>query len=306
MTGSEVVLLLDNITICYGNRIACTQVTLEIRRGEVFALLGRNGAGKTSLIRCLLGQQKARKGGAYLFGMDVWSNRRKLLAKVGVVPEEPDAPPDMTASQIAAFCSGFYPEWNRRGFQACLDRFGVPVRIPFQHLSKGQKTLLHFALVLAHRPELLVLDDPTLGLDPVARAAIFEELVGDLADRTPTVLIATHDLAGIEGIAGRVGILYEGRLLVDMELETLKSCYRRLRYENGSTGIKCPRLLSAFFRVVRVCREGVAVEAVVADYEDDKFQRFCASAAVSGAVSSPMSLEEIIIAASNEEKGGAL
>ncbi len=217
MTVAEQVLLLDDITVRYGSRTACAHVSLEVRRGEVFALLGRNGAGKSSLIRCLLGQKKAQSGRACLFGADVWRNRRRLLARVGVVPEEPDAPPDMTAKQIAGFCSGFYSVWDRSAFWARLDSFGIPARVPFQNLSKGQKSMTQFALALAHHPELLVLDDPSLGLDAVARKAIFEDLVGDLAERAPTVLIATHDLAGIEGIADRVGILDAGRVLLDME-----------------------------------------------------------------------------------------
>ena len=107
--------------------------------------------------------------------------------------------------------------------EARLKRFGVALDTPFGKLSKGQKGQVSLSLALASAPRLLVLDDPTLGLDAVARKAVFEELIGDLADRGTTVFITTHDLAGVEPIADRVGILREGRLVLDEEMEALKA-----------------------------------------------------------------------------------
>ena len=204
-------------------------------RGSVYALLGRNGAGKSSLVRCLLGQQKPTAGGCFLFGEDVWKRRARLMAKVGVVPEDPDAPPSMTARQLSAFCARIYPTWDAPAVEARLARFGVPAGTPYGNLSKGQRALVALALALASSPELLVLDDPTLGLDAVARRAFFEELVGELADRGTTVLLTSHDLAGVESMATRVGILKGGRLVLDEDLEALKARFRRLRYANEAT-----------------------------------------------------------------------
>jgi ABC-2 type transport system ATP-binding protein len=104
-----------------------------------------------------------------------------------------------------------------------LERLQVPLRTPFRQLSKGQKGAVMLALALGHDPELLVLDDPTLGLDVVARRLVFGELIGELADRGTTVLVTTHDLAGVEGIADRVGILRGGRLVLAGALEALKA-----------------------------------------------------------------------------------
>src|SRR6185436_5289208 len=111
------------------------------------------------------------------------------------------------------------------GARERLDRFAVPSEVPFRSLSKGQKGAVMLALALAHAPELLVLDDPTLGLDVVARDAVFNEVIGELADRGTTILITTHDLAAIEGIADRVGMLREGRLVLDESLEAVKERY---------------------------------------------------------------------------------
>jgi ABC-2 type transport system ATP-binding protein len=216
---------LDGLSVRYGRKTALDQVTLTVPKGAVYALLGRNGAGKSSAVRCLLGLQKPTAGRALLFGHDVWRERARAMARVGVVPEEPDVPPEMNAIALARFCRSFYARWDQEGALARLGRFGVPLRTPCGRLSKGQKAQVQLALALGSLPELLVLDDPTLGLDVVARRDFFSELISDLADRGTTVLITTHDLAGVEGIADRVGIIKDARLVIDEELETLKVRY---------------------------------------------------------------------------------
>ncbi len=212
----------EHLSVSYGSHMAVDDVTLSVPRGCVYALLGRNGAGKSSLVRCLLGQQKPRSGRVTLLGLEAWSGRARAMRRTGVVPEEPDAPPNMTAPRIAAFCARLYPAWDAAFVEERFRRFEIPSDVPFGRLSKGQRGLVSLTLALAHAPEVLILDDPTLGLDVVARRTLFEELVGDLADRGTTVLLTTHDLAGVEGIADRVGILRDGRLVVDEEMEALK------------------------------------------------------------------------------------
>ena len=217
---------IEGLTVRYGRRLALDRVSLAVPEGSVYALLGRNGAGKSSLIRCLLGEQKPAAGRALLLGGDAWRERATLLREVGVVPESPEAPPAMTARQLARFCSGLYPRWDGEGLFARLERFGAPADVPFGQLSKGQKGQVSLALALASSPRLLILDDPTLGLDPVARRAVFGELIGELADRGTTVFLTSHDLAGVEGIADRVGVLLDGRLRIDEEMESLKERFR--------------------------------------------------------------------------------
>lgn len=212
----------ERLTVRYGSRTALDGVTLSVPRGSVYALLGRNGAGKSSLVRCLLGQQKPEGGRALLFGLDAWSHRARAMERTGVVPEDPDAPPGLSPRRIAAFCAKIHPRWDAGAVAERLRRFEVPTDLPFGRLSKGQKGLVSLALALGHAPELLVLDDPTLGLDVVARRSLFEEVIGDLADRGTTVFVTTHDLAGVEGIADRVGFLRGGRLVVDESMESLK------------------------------------------------------------------------------------
>ena len=278
---------LEDLTVRYGQRLALDQVSLTVPEGSVYALLGRNGAGKSSLVRCLLGEQKPSAGRALLLGRDVWRERAAVLFEVGVVPEEPDAPPAMTARQLSRFCSRLYPRWDAAGVEARLKRFGVPAGTPFGKLSKGQKGQVLMALALAATPRLLVLDDPTLGLDAVARKAVFEELIGDLADRGTTVFVTTHDLAGVERIADRVGILREGKLVLDEEMETLKHRFRRVsfpRSREAAVGRLTP------LAPVAVASRGWEVDAVVSRYAEEHLP------VEDGPEVSSLTLEEIFIA----------
>jgi ABC-2 type transport system ATP-binding protein len=296
---------IERLTVRYGRATACADVSLAVPPGAVYALLGRNGAGKSSLIRCLLGQQRPSAGRALLFGEDSWTTRRRAMESTGVAPEEPDAPPSMTARELSDFCRRVYRRWDAAAVAARLDRFGVPPRVPFGRLSKGQKGQVQLALALGHSPELLVLDDPTLGLDAVARRALTEDVVGELADRGTTVFLATHDLAGFEGIATRVAILREGRIALDEEIEALKARFRRIRYANRMTETR-----TAFgteldaFDVARARVRGWGIEAVVTNFSDESFAKFREIDGVEEASAEPLSLEEIFIAVVGEEKGG--
>jgi ABC-2 type transport system ATP-binding protein len=225
------------------------------------------------------------------------------MAKTGVVPEDPDAPTAMTARRLADFCRRIYANWDDAGVDARLARFDVPRDTSFGRLSKGEKGQVMLSLALGHAPALLVLDDPTLGLDPVARQALFEELVGELADRGTTVFLTTHDLAGIEGIATHVGILKNGRLIVNEPLEGLKSRFRRLRYANERTPERTEygNELDEF-EAVRVRVRGWGIEAIVSNFDDAAFARFAVIPGLSDAEAEALSLEEIFLAVAGEER----
>jgi ABC-2 type transport system ATP-binding protein len=158
----------------------------------------------------------------FVFGEDVWRRRARLLSRAAYVPETSDAPSQLRVRDIANFHRSMYATWDEGAVRGRLTRFGVSDSANVGSLSKGQRALLALALALGSRPELLVLDDPTLGLDVVARNAFFSDFVGELADRETTVVLTTHDLAGVEGIADRVGILRDSRLEVDEDVERLK------------------------------------------------------------------------------------
>lgn len=227
MTGAATAIEIRDLRVRLGRTDALAGVSLSIRRGGTYALLGRNGAGKSTLLRVLLGMLRPARGSVSLFGLDPWRSRTRRLARVGVVPETGDAPPDVSAADLCLFETR-----PGRGFDVAattgrLASHGIPARQPFGTLSRGQQKLVHLALALGHRPDLLLLDDPTLGLDAVARGAVLQEVVGDIADRGTTVILATHDLAGVEGLADRVGILVEGGLVLDDDVAAVRQRFRQ-------------------------------------------------------------------------------
>jgi ABC-type multidrug transport system ATPase subunit len=302
---TDAAVMLDHLTVRYGKLTAVADVSLGIPKGCVYALLGRNGSGKSSTVRCLIGQQKPTAGIAELCGLDAWVDRRLAMELVGVVPENPDVPPETNAERVERFLARVTPNWDRDDFFSRLERFGIPRRQRFGRLSKGQQRQLALALALASSPKLLVLDDPTLGLDAVARRGLYEELVGDLADRRTTVFLTTHDLAGVEGIADRVGVLRDGSLLVDEPLVALKARYCRVAWTTGD-GVSTDGLKSGLnhLGVLATGAMGQTGEAVVSDFSEMNFDRFRQTTSVEIQRVDPLSLEEIFVALCGGDRGG--
>ena len=296
------ILEVDGLTIRYGRLTAVEDLSLVVPQGSVYALLGRNGSGKSSTVRCLLGQQLATAGRARLLGLDAWKNRRRIMTTVGVVAENPSIPPEMTSDRLERFMARVSASWDRSKYDSRIERFGVPRRTRFDRLSKGQKRQLSLTAAISTSPELLILDDPTLGLDAVARRELFEELVSELADCGTTVFITTHDLAGVEGIADRVGIIKDGHLLIDEELETMKSRFRRLAFSSGEDSLR-----EAVAAEMQPLRSAVAGDGdVVVGGFDEGAMRRVSHAEPAGQVSAePMSLEEIFVALCGENGGEA-
>jgi len=226
---------IEHLTVHFGSLVAVDDLSMSVAPGEVFAMLGRNGSGKSTTVRCVLGQLKAKGGATRVFGLDSWRKRAQVMERTGFVPETPDVPPQMTASALSVFAARVHDRFDARGYRDRLQRFSIAEHRPFKNLSKGQQKQVSLALALATAPDLLILDDPTLGLDAVARKVLFEEVVGELADRGTTILVTTHDLAAVEGVADKVGIIHDGRLVLDEALQTLKTRFRRVFFERGVT-----------------------------------------------------------------------
>jgi len=288
---SEYAIEVSNATIRYGRVLAVDRVSLAVPRGTVYALLGRNGAGKSSLVRCLLGQRQPQSGTIRVFGEDVWTHRTALMQHLGVVSEEADAPPEMTVDQLARFCSELYARWDQKEVDDRLKRFEVARDSRFGALSKGQKKQVLLALALAISPDLLILDDPTLGLDVVARKSLFDEVIAELADRGITVFLTTHDLAGIETLADRVAIMKNGVLVLEEDLDALKARFRRIRFAAKPVALQESTLRTALVR-----NWGAGSEAIVTNYDDVAFERLRST----NAEISALSLEEIFIAVAGE------
>ncbi|MCM2256902.1 MAG: ABC transporter ATP-binding protein [Vicinamibacteria bacterium] len=224
---STIPLQVEAVSVRHGRPWLLQGVSFEVKPGEVVALLGRNGVGKTSLLRVALGLMPSAVGGVRVFGRDPWRQRARALARVGVVPDTPDAPPELDARGLCRLVAALHERWDDTATRARLVRFEVPERVPFARLSRGQKGAVMLALALGHEPDLLVLDEPTLGLDVIARDAYFGELIAELSDRGTAVVLASHDLALVERLAERAIVLHDGAVAADLTIDALKSRFRQ-------------------------------------------------------------------------------
>jgi ABC-2 type transport system ATP-binding protein len=298
-SATEPVLSLESVAVRYGRTRVAEDVSLRVERGKVFALLGRNGVGKSSLVRCILGQQRPSAGVVRLFGGDPWKTRAAAMARVGVVPEEPDAPPGLTASALLRLCRTLAPRWDGARVAARLEKAGVPRDVPFGKLSKGQRSAVMLALALGHGPELLVLDDPTLGLDAVARKDLYDEIIGELADRGTTVFVTSHDLEGMERLADHVALVKDGRPLLNEPLESLKGRFRRVRV----TGTAGNGLDWRPFETLVTSAHPWGAEALITNFSDDGLAAFHGRRDASAIDVAGLSLEEIFVALVGRKEG---
>lgn len=279
------VLEVEDVSIHYGRRAVLDSVSFSVPQGCVYAMLGRNGAGKSSLVRSLLGAQRPQKGRITTFGLSAWDDRVAVMARVGFVPEEAEAEKEMSVGQLVEFQRAIYSRWDESVVGRRLARLAIDRKRHFKTLSKGESRQVLFTLALATQPDLLILDDPTLGLDAVSRKEFYDEFLGELAERRTTTFITTHDLSGVEGIVDRVGILGDGRLLLDEELESVKGRFRKIRRVAGAA--------PASGNLLHATRWGDWVEEVVDEFDPSQAE---------AADVSPMSLEEIFLAVVGQEE----
>ncbi|MCR9245797.1 MAG: ABC transporter ATP-binding protein [bacterium] len=220
----------DCVQRWYADRPVLQGLSFRVEPGTVYALLGRNGSGKTTALRILLGFLRAHHGTARLLGEDTAELPAAIRGRVGYVSEDHRLYPTMSVQQAVEFEAGTRPGFRREfAFQA-IERcgFGKKQRIP--QLSRGQRAQLCIILAVAGDPEVLICDDPALGLDVVMRRELLDVLIDLLADSGATVLFSSHFLNDVERIADRVGILHDGSLLVDANMEDLKRRVRRVAF----------------------------------------------------------------------------
>jgi ABC-2 type transport system ATP-binding protein len=208
-------------------------VDLTISPGMVMGLVGTNGEGKSTLIKCLLGLLRATGGAIRIFGEDPWDLSPAAKARIGYVPQEPALLPWMTVRQQLSYAAAFFPRWDDHFAADLVTRWGLPWDERIGPLSLGQKQKVAIVLALAHHPELLVLDEPVASLDPIARRKFLESLMESLEDGKRTVLFSTHITSDLERIASHVAILKDGRIAVCEELDQLKDRVKRLRILAG-------------------------------------------------------------------------
>ncbi len=212
----------------YGHRPVIRGLDLRVPAGVVYGFLGRNGAGKTTTIRMLMGMLAPHQGQIEILG----ALRQRVTARdrrrIGYVSQEQHFYPWMTVRQLERFVGGFYPTWSTAAFDQLLAQLNIDSKQTVGTLSGGTKMKLAMALALAHRPRLLILDEPTAGVDPIARREILTLLKAEARERGRTVFFSTHHISEVEDIGDWVGILHEGRMLYQGRVDELSLWVRRM------------------------------------------------------------------------------
>jgi ABC-2 type transport system ATP-binding protein len=212
---------------------------LSVPEGSVYGFLGPNGSGKSTTIKLLLGMLRPLGGEIRLLGAGVPDSLPRILARTGYVPERPHLYPSMSIGETLAYHAAFFAAWDERWANQMLVRFDLDRNRKVQHLSKGETGKLMMLLALYQRPDLLILDEPTDGLDPVVRRDLMSAVMDYVAEAEATVFISSHLVHELERICDWVGVLDQGRLVTEMPMESFKNEIKQLRVLGAPTG--CPR-----------------------------------------------------------------
>jgi ABC-2 type transport system ATP-binding protein len=228
MTDSPVILT-RGLTKSYGSVKAVCGLNLSVGQNRITAFLGQNGAGKSTTIKMLLGMVRPSKGDGSVLGKRITDaeENREVRRKVAYVAENKPLYGYMTVEQTIRFASSFYSDWRSDVATRLLNEYKLPPQRKVKTLSKGMRTKLALLLAFARRSELLILDEPNEGLDPVGIEHLLQMLVAQSAEGV-AIFFSSHQIAEVERVADHVCILEKGRLLVDASLDQLRQCYRRI------------------------------------------------------------------------------
>jgi len=254
----EPIISVSALTRRFGATTALDAVSLALPRGAVYGLVGANGAGKTTLIKHLLGLLQAETGSVRVFGRDPVVDPVGVLSRIGYLSEENDLPEWMRVDELLRYSRAFYPGWDDAYAEELREAFALNPTATIRTLSKGQKARAGLLVALAHRPELLLLDEPSSGLDPVVRRDILEAILRTIAHEGRTVLFSSHLLDEVERVADHVTMISHGRIALSAPLGAIRESHRcvTLRFAESLTR---PPTLAGVMRWDGAGREWTAV-----------------------------------------------
>jgi ABC-2 type transport system ATP-binding protein len=286
-------ILVEGLTKRYRDVEALRGLTFAVPRGSVCGFLGRNGAGKTTTIRLLMGTARKDAGTMRVLGFDASVPHENVEARrrIGFVSENKELYPYMTVGEAIRFTSSFFPRWRKDLEEQYTRRFELPLERRIAHLSKGMHSKLMLLLALARGAELLVLDEPTDGLDPIVVEEVLQAIVSLSAAEETTVFFSSHDLAEVEQIADRVTIVESGRALLSGQLEEMRANYRAVNLVFAG---ESPRAELRIPGVECIYGEGRSVSLLVSRGVEGVVENARARQAVSVDVR-PVSLKEIFL-----------
>ncbi len=288
-TGSPIVEI-RKLTRMFGKALALDDISLTVPRGGVFGLIGGNGAGKTTLIKHLLGLLRPQSGSIRVFGLDPIANPVETLGRIGYLSEDRDLPNWMAVGELMRYTQAFFPTWDEAYAEELREAFDLDPTARIKNLSRGQRARAGLLVALAHRPELLVLDEPSSGLDPVVRRDILGAIIRTIADEGRTVLFSSHLLDEVERVADSVAIIHKGRIVLTAAMDEIRDTHRRVTLRFGQTYERAPSLVGA------LSSAGEGLEwTYVCSGESDQLRR--AAEAIGGTVvgDSALTLDEVFL-----------
>lgn len=246
---------------------ALRNVSLEVPRGCVYGLVGANGAGKTTLIKHILGLYRAQTGTVRVFGLDPVKNTVEVLRRIGYLSEDRDLPEWMRIDELMRYTRAYYPNWDVAFGEELLETFGLDRNAKIKNLSRGTRAQAGLLVALAHRPDLLVLDEPSSGLDAVVRQDILNAIIRAVADDGRTALFSSHLLDEVERMSDYVTLIHEGHVVLEGELDAIKAHHHCVEVKFPQPQISPPELPGA------LSAEGAGRQwSVVCDGEFDRLR----------------------------------
>ena len=244
-SSAEAVVAVRELSRRFASKLALDNVSLYVPRGCVFGLVGENGAGKTTLIKHLLGLLKAESGSVHVFDRDPVFDSVDVLSQIGYLSENRDLPGWMRIDQLLRCTQAFYPTWDQDYAENLREKFGLDPSARVKNLSQGQQAKAGLLLALAYRPQLLLLDEPSSGLDPVVRRDILEAIIRTVADEGRTVFFSSHLLDEIERVSDQIAMLHQGKVVICGALDEVKSSHRRIVLRFDEPQVSSPNLSQA-------------------------------------------------------------
>ena len=221
-------LQVKNVTKCFGTFKALDNLSMTVPKGTVYGLVGPNGAGKSTAIRLLTGVYTPDGGELTMDGQEIYENT-EIKEKIGYIPDEIFYFPSATLEDMRSYYKGIYPNFDDGLFDRLYEIFNLPPKTPLRRFSKGMQKQAAFHLAICCRPEVLILDEPVDGLDPVMRRQVWSLILSDVAERGTTVLISSHNLRELEDICDHVGIMDKGRMLLEKSLADMQGSTVKLQ-----------------------------------------------------------------------------
>ena len=212
---------MKNVTKTFGDFKALDDLSLTVPKGAVYGMVGPNGAGKSTAIRHLTGVYRPDSGSVTLEGMPVFENPVQK-ARIGYIPDDIFFFPSANLEEMRRFYAGIYKNFDNELFDRLYEVFQLPKKSPIRRFSKGMQKQAAFHLTVCTRPEIMILDEPVDGLDPVMRRQVWNLILSDVASRETTVLISSHNLRELEDICDHVGILDHGKMLLERSLADMQ------------------------------------------------------------------------------------